>query len=101
MRKMVSTSGARRRFINAIWNSNSKSDTARNPRTMTWAFSAVTKSTSKPSSFFTFKRDSPGSDARINSNRSSMGKSGLLPSLGAAATTTSSKSRKARSITST
>ena len=35
--KTVSMCGLSRRFINAIWNSLSKSDTARRPRTMTSA----------------------------------------------------------------
>jgi hypothetical protein len=35
MRKTVSTSGARRRFIIAIWSSYSKSETARSPRRST------------------------------------------------------------------
>ncbi|CPH90283.1 Uncharacterised protein [Bordetella pertussis] len=45
---MVSTSGSRWRFMPAIWNSYSKSDTARRPRMMTRPFWSRTKSFSKP-----------------------------------------------------
>src|SRR5262249_52002909 len=46
VRNKVSTSGYRFRFIPAIWNSYSKSDTARRPRRITRASTECTKSIS-------------------------------------------------------
>ena len=47
-RKMVSSVGARCRFMSAIWNSYSKSATARRPRTESVAPTSRAKSTSSP-----------------------------------------------------
>ena len=46
--KIVSMFSSSFRFIRASWNSNSKSDTARRPRTMARAFLAATYSTKRP-----------------------------------------------------
>src|SRR5690606_36051754 len=53
VRKIVSTSGIRWRFMPAIWNSYSKSVTARRPRTTTSAFCCLTKFTSRPEKLVT------------------------------------------------
>src|SRR6266516_1438718 len=55
-RKTVSIFGARLRFINAIWNSYSKSDTARNPRMITDAPTFFANSASSPSNACTSTR---------------------------------------------
>src|SRR4029077_14416700 len=57
-RNTVSTPGARLRFISAIWNSYSKSLTARRPRTISVAPAARTKSASRPSNGRTSTRAS-------------------------------------------
>src|SRR6185503_13783466 len=49
IRKTVSAVGRSLRFMSAIWNSYSKSDTARMPRTMQSARSRATRSMSRPS----------------------------------------------------
>ena len=64
----VSTRGLRRRFISAIWNSYSKSETARRPRTTARAPTWSMKSTSRPEKLST--RHSVGRRPSRGSTRS-------------------------------
>jgi hypothetical protein len=59
--KIVSTAGARWRFIRAIWYSYSKSATARRPRRMTLAPAFLAKSTTRPRKARTSTRGSSSS----------------------------------------
>ena len=79
--KTVSTRGFRRRFISAIWNSYSKSETARRPRTIVRAPTRSMKSTSRPEKLSTRQKPSPPTSSRIISTRSSTEKSGAFSSL--------------------
>src|SRR5206468_2251752 len=84
-RNTVSIFGARFRFINAIWNSYSKSDTARSPRIITEAPTFLANSASNPSNDCTSTRLS-GTAWRISATRSSSEKSGCFATLTATAT---------------
>src|ERR1044071_9202330 len=84
-RKTVSILGARLRFISAIWNSYSKSDTARSPRTITEAPTDFPNSASSPSNDRTSTRLS-GTACLMSATRSSSEKSGCLAALTATAT---------------
>src|SRR5262249_30053036 len=57
IRNAISTPGANLRFMSAIWNSNSKSLTARRPRMMTWAPMRRAQSTSRTVNWIA---DAPG-----------------------------------------
>src|SRR5216110_2985564 len=81
----VSILGARLRFINAIWNSYSKSETARSPRIITEAPSCLANSASNPSNDCTAKRLS-GTACRISATRSSSENSGCFTTFTATAT---------------
>src|SRR5258706_1836192 len=96
VRNIVSTSGYRLRFIPAIWNSYSKSDTALKPRRTTWAFCPRTKSMSSPRkpSTLTFRYGLSTSRARCT--RSSTVKKGFFVWLSAMPTTISSNKVVAR-----
>src|SRR5690242_4584720 len=96
-RNTVSSAGASVRFISAIWNSYSKSDTARSPRIRIDAPTCRAKSTSRPSNDRT---STPGSFtvSRINATRSSNVKSGCLDTFTATATTTWSENARDRRI---
>jgi hypothetical protein len=67
---MVSSSGHRCRFISAIWNSYSKSDTARSPRMIMRASCVRAKRTSRPVKSATTTRGSSANTLRIRSSRS-------------------------------
>src|SRR2546425_1942715 len=84
-RKTVSILGARLRFISAIWNSYSKSETARSPRTITDAPTFLANSASSPSKDCTSTRLS-GTAFLISATRSSSEKSGCFATLTATAT---------------
>src|SRR5467141_125735 len=84
-RNTVSIFGARLRFINAIWNSYSKSDTARKPRMITEAPTFLANSASSPSNDCTSKRLS-GTACLISATRSSSEKSGCFATFTATAT---------------
>src|SRR3989442_13359399 len=84
-RNTVSILGARLRFISAIWNSYSKSDTARKPRIITEAPTRFANSASSPSNDCTCKRLS-GTACLIRATRSSSEKSGCLETFTATAT---------------
>src|SRR5205809_1776548 len=98
-RNTVSILGARLRFMSAIWNSYSKSDTARNPRTITAALTFLANSASSPSNDRTSTRLS-GTVASMSCTRSSSEKSGCLATFTATATisrSTNSSERRMRS----
>src|SRR6266540_3872762 len=84
-RNTVSILGARLRFISAIWNSYSKSDTARSPRIITDAPTFLANSASNPSNDCTSSRLS-GTACLISATRSSRGKSGCFATFTATAT---------------
>ena len=71
--------------MSAIWNSYSKSDTARRPRTITAAPTCFANSASSPSNDCTSTRLS-GTAVRIIATRSSSENSGCLATLIATAT---------------
>ena len=96
VRNSVSTSGYRLRFIPAIWNSYSKSDTARSPRRITRASCACTKSISSDEKRTTSTFGRSASTSCAISTRSAAVKNGRLVSLSATPTTTRSNSRAAR-----
>ncbi len=83
--------------MSAIWNSYSKSLTARKPRTITVAPAARANSASSPSKE---RISTPGSSTacRINATRSSSVKSGCFATFTATATTTRSANVRARRI---
>ena len=83
--------GSSRRFISAIWNSYSKSDTARRPRTMVRAPICSMKWTSRPEKLSTRQSGRSASSSSSIATRSSTAKAGALASLLSTATTTSSK----------
>ena len=87
--------GARLRFMSAIWNSYSKSLTARRPRTITVAPTAQAKSASSPSNDRTSTLAS-STACRINATRSSRVKSGCFATFTATATITRSAKVRAR-----
>ncbi len=95
-RKTVSSDGCSRRFISAIWNSYSKSLTARNPRTMMEAPTRLANSASRPSNDWMETRASPPTASRSMPRRSSTVKSGCLAPLVAIATITWSASARLR-----
>ena len=90
----VSTSLHSSWFICAIWNSYSKSDTARSPRMMKRAPVRRANSTSKPEKDTHSTRGSPENTARTSSSRSSTGKSRRLAWVDDSATPTTSRSQK-------
>src|SRR5205823_2742401 len=96
-RNTVSTPGARLRFMSAIWNSYSKSLTARRPRTISVAPAARTKAASRPSNDRT---STLGSTAAfwISATRSSSVNSGCFATLTATAMMTRSANVRARRI---
>src|SRR3989449_1890085 len=81
--------GARLRFMSAIWNSYSKSLTARRPRTITVAPTAMANSASSPSKERTSTLGS-WTARRIKATRSSSVKSGCFATFTATATITRS-----------
>src|SRR4051812_17769577 len=84
-RNTVSILGARFRFMSAIWNSYSKSETARSPRMITEAPTFLANSASTPSNDCTPPR-LPGPACWISATRSSSENSGCLATLTATAT---------------
>ena len=84
--------------MSAIWNSYSKSDTARMPRTMQSAASRFTRSTSRPSNDVMRMRSRPRVASSISSSRSFTVNSGSLDGLATTATMSSSKMRRLRSM---
>ena len=96
--KTVSTRGLSRRFISAIWNSYSKSETARRPRITVRAPMRSMKSTSRPEKLSTRQSGRSASSSRRVSTRSSDENSAFFPSLYSTATTTSSKIGRQRSM---
>src|SRR5689334_13102581 len=104
IRNTVSTVDGSLRFMSAIWNSYSKSDTARMPRTMQSARSRATRSINRPSNE-TIRRCGPTPRfvvaSSIISRRCSTVKSGCLDGLATTATMTSSKMARLRWMTST
>src|SRR5690606_27548460 len=97
VKNIVSTSPAPRcRFMVASWNSNSKSDTARKPRRMTWIPCCRAKSTVSTAKPVTSTLGTSVSTARAMATRCSRLNAGALPGLAAIATTTLSNSRAAR-----
>src|SRR6266850_280708 len=103
MRKTVSTVGRSLRFISAMANSYSKSDTARMPRTMQSARSRATRSITRPSND-TMRKVAPSPRlavaSSIISSRSSTVNSAVLEGLAPTATITSSKICRLRWMTS-
>src|SRR5207244_3682167 len=83
--KALSLPGARLRCMSAIWNSYSKSLTARKPRTITVAPAARANSASSPSNDRTSTLGS-ATACRINATRSSRVKRGCFATLTATAT---------------
>ena len=104
MRNTVSTVDRSLRFMSAIWNSYSKSETARMPRTMQSARSRATRSMRSPSNE-TMRRCGPTPRfvvaSSIISRRCSTVKSGCFEGLATTATMTSSKIARLRWMTST
>src|SRR5205809_296601 len=96
-RNTVSIPGARLRFISAIWNSYSKSLTARRPRTITDAPTERANSASSPSNARTSTLGSAAA-CLMSATRSSRVKSGCFATFTATATTTLSAKVKARRI---
>ncbi len=94
-RKTVSSLGASVRFIRAIWNSYSKSLTARRPRTITVAPTERAKFTSKPSNDRTSMALSR-TVFSISATRSSSVNSGCFETLTATATTSLSTNANER-----
>jgi hypothetical protein len=72
IRKIVSISGSILRFISAIWNSNSKSDTALRPLTIALAPQARANSTSRPFSLATRTLATPSQASSKMAIRSSI-----------------------------
>ncbi len=105
IRKTVSVVGRSLRFMSAIWNSYSKSETARMPRTMQSARSRATRSMSKPSKAAMRKLVPIPTmlevASSIISSRSLTENSGALEGLATTATISSSKIRRLRWMTST
>src|SRR5690606_36972338 len=97
VRNRVSTSGIRWRFMLAIWNSYSKSDTARRPRSSTPAPTSRMKCASSVSNPQTSTFGCPESASRASLTRSSSGSVGPLAWLAATPTITFSNSGAARS----
>jgi hypothetical protein len=98
MRKTVSASSRSFRFIRAIWNSYSKSDTARRPRMIARAPRRAVRSTRSPSNttISIWRRCRVAS--RIIWTRSSSVNSAVFAGLVTTATTSSSKSWRLRSM---
>src|SRR5262245_52186699 len=94
----VSTVWRSFRFISAIWNSYSKSETARSPRTMQSACSRSTRSMVRPSNDVIRMRSIPAVHSSISSRRSFTVNSGSLDGLATTATMSSSKIRRLRSM---
>src|SRR5690606_23733048 len=93
-RNTVSTSGQSCRFISAIWNSYSKSETARSPRMMSGAPWLRANSTSRPANSITSTRGSSANTSRIISTRSSTVKSPCFACVAVCATATMMRSTK-------
>ena len=87
--KTVSMPGASLRFMLASWNSYSKSETARSPRSNTFTWRCLAYSTSRPWKASTSTRGS-GQAWRMSSRRSSRVKSGTFFGFTAMATITRS-----------
>ncbi len=85
----------------AIWNSYSKSDTARSPRSSTPAPMLRTKSASRPSKPRTSTFENCDSASRASDTRNSSGSAGPLAGLSATPTTSRSNSGAARPTRST
>ena len=96
VRNKVSTSGIRWRFMLAIWNSYSKSDTARRPRSRMPPCTERTKCASKVSKPTTSTLSCCANASRASSTRSSSGSVGPLEGLCATPTTTFSNNGAAR-----
>src|SRR5690606_38795670 len=97
VRNKVSTSGIRWRFMLAIWNSYSKSDTARRPRSSTPAPTSRTKYASSESKPRTSTCGCAASAWRARSTRNSSGNVGPLDWLAATTTIRRSNIGAARS----
>jgi len=91
MTKTDSNSGRSFRFMLASWNSYSKSETARRPRSTVWIPRERAYSTISPSNESTSTRWSFPTASRMKPLRSATLKSGLFPGLLATATTSRSK----------
>src|SRR5215471_1302957 len=94
----VSTLWRSLRFISAIWNSYSKSDTARRPRTMQSACSRSTRSMTSPSNEVMRRRFIPAVHSSISSSRSLTPNSGSFAGFAPTAMISSSKMRRLRSM---
>src|SRR5262245_53420497 len=94
----VSTVWRSFRFMSAIWNSYSKSETARSPRTMQSACSRSTRSMVRPSNDVIRMRSIPAVHSSISSRRSFTVNSGSLDGVATTATISSSKTRRLRSM---
>ena len=99
-RNTVSIVGASFLLVSAIWNSYSKSETARSPRTITVAFRLRAYSTRRPLNPSTSTRGWRLNTSRIIAARSSSVNIGFLAELRATRTTTREKSSAARRMTS-
>ena len=84
--------------MRAIWNSYSKSETARMPRTMQSACSRCTRSMRSPSKEVMRILPMPAVASSMISSRSLTSKSGCFEGLATTATISSSKMRRLRSI---
>src|SRR5882724_224644 len=76
--KRVSIPGSSFRFMLAIWNSYSKSLTARSPRSTVFTPSSCANLTRRPENVFTLTRESPSTASLSRSTRSSMLKTASL-----------------------
>src|SRR5712692_1912368 len=96
----VSTVSRSLRFMSAIWNSYSKSEIARRPRTMQSACSRWTRSMSRPSNDVIRIRPTPmlAVHSSISSRRSLTVKRGTFEGFATTATMSSSKIRRLRSM---
>src|SRR4249919_1906316 len=101
VRNSVSQFGIRCRFMLASWNSYSKSDTARRPRSSTPAPTSCTKCASSEWKPSTRTFGMSAMDTRARRTRSSSGSAGLLPGLSATPTMIVSNSEAARCTRST
>jgi hypothetical protein len=87
-------SGHRCRFMSAIWNSYSKSDTARRPRMMMRTFVLARESTSSPVKSATSTRGSSANTLRISVDALGMSNRPLFAWVRRCATATSTRSQK-------
>src|SRR5262245_60447832 len=98
IKNTVSTVLRSLRFISAIWNSYSKSDTARRPRTMQSACSRSTRSITSPSNDVMRRRVMPAVHSSISSSRSFTLNSGSFAGFAPTAMISSSKMRRLGSM---